>query len=178
MIPPALCAVKLWWQQEAAGVRGTSKIPPICIHRASRLRWEGSLLASPLRDSPVGMLGMLRGNLLSLYWGQGGGVGVRGSQPAPSRHWKQAGKSEGGSFSSTPFPSNLMILQESHKIYRHRSHPYKVKRLPVFLFYSGGSKGPYHPYHSPLSLWLRKGLRRVVPVQLAKKSKFGGMCSS
>lgn len=49
--------------------------------------------------------------------------------------------------------------------------------LSVFLFRSGGWKGPYSPYHSPLRLWLRKGLRRIPPAHLAKKSEFGGICS-
>lgn len=82
-----------------------------------------------------------------------------------------------------PFSSNLVILQESQEIY---SHPYKSQDnrwLLLFLFHavlekyhSAGWKGLYSHHHPSLRPWLRKGLRGVLPVHLAKREF--GRCSA
>lgn len=136
LITPAWCPGSPGGSRKLQGVRGTNKTPHLYTHNL-KIQWEDSLSTSPLRDSPGGRM---CGNLLSLYW--------EGSQPAPSMHGNTGWEVCGGSFSErhsllwsvtwSPFP--LMILQESHKIYRYINRPYKVKRwwLPVFLFRSGG----------------------------------------
>lgn len=77
VIPPELCPRSPGGSRKLRRARGHHENTPFVYTEPQRLRWEGSLSASPLRDSPVGVL---CGNLLRLCW--------EGSQPAPSLGWQ------------------------------------------------------------------------------------------